>query len=182
MRERKQALRASVRTALLHMSEPEIRHSDAAIQRHVLDSVDYQQAKCVFCYYSMGREVSTRELIADAVSRGKAVALPVSGPDGEMDFYRYTGNLRPGLYGIMEPEPRERLVPGEDDLIIVPGLCYDRTGYRLGQGGGYYDRYMARHQGVTFGLCRERMLCGTLPREWNDLPVKYVFTESGALK
>ena len=82
----------------------------------------------------------------------------------------------------MEPEPLEPLIPGKDDLIVVPGLCYDRTGYRLGQGGGYYDRYLARHRGVTLGLCRETLLYGELPREWNDFPMEYVFTEAGVLE
>ena len=182
MAECKQALRNSVRAAISRMSDAAVRRSDKAIRLHVLDSAVYRDARRVFCYYSMDREVSTRELIADAVSRGKAVALPVCAANGEMSFYRYSGGLRPGRYGIMEPEPLEPLIPGKDDLIVVPGLCYDRTGYRLGQGGGYYDRYLARHRGVTLGLCRETLLYGELPREWNDFPMEYVFTEAGVLE
>lgn len=178
MPEEKQALRDRVRAALRGMSDREVRSSDEAVGRRVMDSVLYRQAQRIFCYYSVGREVSTRDLLEDAVNKGKTVALPVSGPHGEMAFFRYTGTLQTGRYGIPEPVCGKELVPEKEDLILVPGLCFDRMGYRLGQGGGYYDRYLAAHRGTTMGLCRDRFLREALPRSWNDLPVEYVLTET----
>jgi len=70
------------------------------------------------------------------------------------------------------------LDPGEIDLILVPALCYDRRRFRLGQGGGYYDRYLANYRGRTVGLCRDLVLQDALPREATDLPVGLVLTES----
>ena len=78
------------------------------------------------------------------------------------------------------------LEPGEDcplaaresiDLILVPGLCFDRLGYRLGQGGGYYDRYLAGYAGATVGLCRRAVLQEAVPREAHDRPVDLVVTD-----
>lgn len=181
MDEEKRALRIAVGKTLAGLSEEERSASDDAVRRRVQGSTVYQAARRIFCYYSQGREVSTRELIADAMGCGKTVALPVSGKDGEMYFCRYDGTLRPGLYGIMEPTTGERLVPQQDDLIIVPGLCYDRTGQRLGRGGGYYDRYLAAHKGITMGLCRDCLLQNALPTAWNDVPVVYVLTETATL-
>jgi len=179
--EEKQALRELVRRETAGMTEEAVRASDAAIVQRLFNSAVYERASRVFCYYSRGREVSTHALIADAAARGKTVALPVSAKGGEMRVFSYTGAMRPGLYGIMEPEGGEILTPEQNDLIIVPALCYDRTGHRLGQGGGYYDRYLAKQAGITVGLCRDRQLRERLPREWNDFPVEYVLTETAML-
>lgn len=178
MLEEKRALRIEARSELRGLSDAEIRCSDAAIQRRLMDSALYQCAQSVFCYYSIDREISTWEILADAADRGKTVALPVSSDCGEMEFFRYTGNLQTGIYGIPEPCGREQLVPEKTDVILVPGLCFDRRGYRLGKGGGYYDRYLAAHRGITIGLCRDRFFRDVLPRSWNDLPVEYVVTET----
>ena len=71
--------------------------------------------------------------------------------------------------------------PEEIDLVLVPGLCYDRQGYRLGFGGGYYDRWLAGFPGLRVGLCREAVLQDRLPVEHHDLPVDLVVTESECL-
>ena len=67
--------------------------------------------------------------------------------------------------------------PSPEDLMIVPGLSFDRMGYRLGQGGGYDDRYLTAHPAVTAGVCRDRFLRDAVPRDWNDRPVRYIITE-----
>ena len=72
------------------------------------------------------------------------------------------------------PVEREKL-----DLILVPGLCFDSRGSRLGQGGGYYDRYLEDYEGVTIGLCREDFFQVNLPREPLDAWVRFVLTEEG---
>ena len=72
------------------------------------------------------------------------------------------------------PVEREKL-----DLILVPGLCFDSRGSRLGQGGGYYDRYLEDYDGVTIGLCREDFFQVNLPREPLDAWVRFVLTEEG---
>lgn len=182
MDEMKQALRRSARRIRQGLSTEMLRASDAAITCRVLASEAYGAAKRVFSYYSMGAEVSTHEILADAMARGKTVALPISGPDGVMEFYRYTGNLRPGRFGIMEPCSGRLLVPEAGDLMLVPGLCYDRHGHRLGHGAGYYDRYLKRCQCVTMGLCRDVCLMDRLPRDETDIPVNYVVTETRLLE
>lgn len=178
MDEAKREARFAVRRALAGLSPDRLRESDSIITRRVMESAPYQNAKRLFCYYSTDSEPSTRELIADAAARGKTVALPVSGPDGSMEFYRYDGVLRPGRFGIMEPDSRELLVPEAGDLLLVPGVAFDRRGYRLGRGGGYYDRYLAAHTGVTMGLCWGQMLIGQVPHTCYDVPVDYIVTET----
>ena len=114
---------------------------------------------------------------------GKTVALPVTQPDGQMRFARYDGALVPGRFGIPEPPRSARtLLPQPGDLMLVPALAYDRAGRRLGRGGGYYDRFLARVDCCTVGLIRAAFLLDALPAEWNDVPVSAVITEDGVLR
>ncbi|MDY4105305.1 MAG: 5-formyltetrahydrofolate cyclo-ligase [Oscillospiraceae bacterium] len=177
MSEEKSSLRRELRAAQRGLSPEETARSDAAILAQIQGSEVYGKAKRLFLYYSRPGEVDTHALLARAVSDGKTVALPVSAPGGEMTFYRYTGTLRPGLWNIPEPKPSDPMEPSPEDLMIVPGLSFDRMGYRLGQGGGYYDRYLTAHPAVTAGVCRARFLRDAVPRDWNDRPVRYIITE-----
>ncbi len=174
--ENKAELRARLRTQY-QQSEGS---GDMEIVRRVPEHPLYVSCKRLFVYVGVGHEIDTMPLIKTAVSHGKTVALPKSYGKGMMEFFRYTGELTEGLYHIPEPVGGEVLVPTEQDLMIVPGLAFDRQGYRLGQGAGYYDRYLAAHPCATIGLCRQEFFFEKIPAEWNDLPVNYVITENGA--
>ena len=176
MDEAKREVRLAVRRRLESLSGESRREADRAITRRVMKSARYQETERLFCYCSTESEPSTREIIADATARGKTVALPVSGPDGVMEFYRYTGSLRPGRFGILEPDSGQLLVPEETDLILVPGVAFDRRGHRLGRGGGYYDRYLAAHGGVKMGLCWHWMLSDGVPHTGYDVPMDCIVT------
>ena len=89
-------------------------------------------------------------------------------------------DMEPGRYNIPAPKLTCPKVERKDiDLILTPGLCFDSRGGRLGQGAGYYDRYLEDYEGVTIGLCREDFFQINLPKESLDMWVKYVLTEEG---
>ena len=155
MAEEKVLLRRSIREKIKCLSQKEIDASDNAIQSHLMDSALYQSSERVFLYYSTRREVGTHRVLEDALRQGKCIALPVTAPEGEMVFRRYTGSLRRGIYLIPEPVSGEVLEPLPGDLMIVPGLAFDKQGYRLGQCGGYYDRFLSRYDVIKIGLCRQ---------------------------
>ncbi|MEO0477651.1 MAG: 5-formyltetrahydrofolate cyclo-ligase [Planctomycetota bacterium] len=106
-----------------------------------------EHAGSVFVYVSSGSEVRTHELIAALLDQGKAVAVPRVLPEpGVMQpiLIHKLDDFAPGRFGIPEPTTHE---PFDEtpDVTIVPGLAFTCTGERLGQGGGYYDRYLAQH-------------------------------------
>lgn len=179
MREEKALLRRMIREQTCAMSQAELDASNVMIKEQLLNSAVYQKAKRLFLYYSTGREVDTHGILKDALRRDICVALPVTAPGGEMVFCRYTGTLRQGLYDIPEPDSEEELEPFPGDLMLVPGIAFDVQGYRLGRGGGYYDRYLSRYDIRKLGLCRQRFFLENIPKAWNDLPVDHVLTESG---
>ncbi len=88
------------------------------------------------------------------------------------------GPLAPGPFGLLEPTTPP-VDPGDLDLVVVPGLAFDREGYRLGHGQGYYDRFLASVQAVTAGVVPEALLLPRLPRDPWDVPVGHLVTERG---
>lgn len=179
----KKAFRARVRAMMAELDEDYLSESDAGILDAVLALGEYRGAERVLTYCSEGREVSTRGIIADALREGKTVALPVVYSGGRMVFAELRGELGVGALGIHEPRGELAIVsPTERDVMIIPALCCDAEGFRLGRGGGYYDRYLAGCPAFTVCLCRERLLAERVPREWNDLPVLSVITEKRVLR
>ena len=91
--------------------------------------------------------------------------------------------LVPGMLGIPEPEASATVVEKEEiDLILVPGLLFDRRGNRMGQGAGYYDRYLADYAGMTCALAYAAQVVDTVIKKPHDVPVKMLCTEEGLIK
>lgn len=181
--EAKETLRRKYRKIRDDIPEEQRLQSDVVILQRVLASEVYQHCRTVLTYVSFGSEVSTSALIEQALSDGKEVAVPVSNPATcEIRFYRIASlrELRPAAYGILEPKPnpKQEVFGDAESLCIVPGLCFDRKGYRIGYGKGYYDRFLSGFLGKTAGLCRKNSVyLGELPKNQFDLPVNFLFTD-----
>lgn len=137
------------------------------------------EARSLLLFAGVGREPDTTTLIDALLVQGKVIALPTCLPHRQMEGRQIgsRADLAPGPYGI--PQGREDcpvLPPASIDLILVPNLCCDTHGYRLGHGGGYYDRYLAGYQGFTVALCPKAWLQTTVPRDEYDLPVNLVIS------
>jgi len=149
----------------------------------LLQQEAFQQAKLVMAYLAMTDEVNLDTLIDQAVAMGKTVLLPRIGSEPHsMEAVRFTDwkTCPPvGAFGIRTPAGQlEPLDPAAIDLILVPGLAYDRQGWRLGMGGGYYDRFLPRAAGaVKIGVCTEALLLPSVPHEAHDQKVDQVVTE-----
>lgn len=178
MNNAKHELRTRIRAEQKLLSAQVRESMDERLIQNVLGNDLYQECDRIFLYASVGTEINTRSLIRLSNEAGKIVALPKCRAEGIMDFYRYTGKLAEGKYRIPEPTGSDVLYPQSSDIMIVPGLAFDVAGFRIGQGGGYYDRYLSKHNCICIGLCRDQFLMEEIPTMWNDIPVDYVITEN----
>ncbi len=179
----KKTLRKQILTEIDALPAGYITESDKGIFSRMTDLPAFRKARVIFSYYSIEREPDTVRIIEYALSRGKTVTLPVCFKGGEMEARAISdvGELTRAGFGLLEPLSSERVIlPEELDFIIVPALTYDLDGYRLGRGGGYYDRYLSRTGAFTAGAARQRLLRDTLPRDAHDISVDCVVTERKA--
>ena len=151
------------------------------VQEHIVKSREFQSAKIVGAYFATGSEVKTDLLIGEAKRLGKVVALPRT--EGDMiNFYEMssTDELVAGRFGIMEPPPEH---PARRiDLLIIPGIAFDKQGYRLGYGKGYYDRYLSEKKSqFAIGLAYNFQLLESLPHDEHDAKMDAIATEDGIL-
>jgi 5-formyltetrahydrofolate cyclo-ligase len=164
----------------LQAASDNARHS-ALVQRHIIKSREFQSAKIVGAYFATGSEVRTDFLIGEAKRLGKVVALPRT--EGDMiNFYEMssTSGLIAGRFGIMEPPPAHPV--RRMDLLVVPGIGFDKQGYRLGYGKGYYDRYLSEKKPqFTIGLAYNFQLLESLPHDEHDAKMDAIATEDGIL-
>ena len=180
--ERKAALRRQIRAYLRELSPGERAESDAALFARLLALPQLVRSETVLIYLGMGAEPDTARLLPPLLAMGKRVALPRCLPGNQMEAraVQTDSALVRHPYGMLEPGEDCPAVPREEiGLILVPGLAFDRSGGRLGQGGGFYDRYLAGCGGFTAALCRRALLYDALPREEHDLGVDLVITEDG---
>ncbi len=158
-------------------------YKDRKICRVVIDIIKSENIDVLFVYYPVGSEISTAEIIDYALRKGIIVAFPkcLDG-NGTMDFFAaddLKNQLSEGMYSIMEPDISKcsKAVFSKNSVCIVPGLAFDRLGYRLGYGKGYYDRFLCEFKGKSIGLCYNECLCDNLPYDKYDCKVDMIITE-----
>lgn len=183
----KRALRAEVLKIRESLDPPRVAEASAAITRRVLQLPGFLNARTVLAYVDVRNEVQTAGLIRAALAAGKRVALPVTDRQQRALIpaliHTYPAALVPGAYGIPEPRRYTAIPPETLDCVLVPGLAYDYLGYRLGFGGGYYDRFLARvpRHTVLIGPAYEFQVYETVYPEAHDRAVHFVVTEARTL-
>lgn len=168
--------------ATINELEPEyINLTNERITEHLLKSQMYKKAKNIFVYISHENEIDTRKIIETALSAGKFVYGPVCLPNRIMEPTRIhsLNDVIIGDKGVPEPKPGETILPKDIDLTIVPCLSCDLYGYRLGYGGGYYDKYLLDYKNDAVILCRKKLFHSLLPIEEHDICVDYYINEDG---
>ena len=185
MSEDKQQLRRRLLAQRAAQDAAAKRETDRRITAQVLASGLYRQAQSLFVYVSTPQEIDTHAIIRQALDEGKTVCVPLCGAQGRMSARRIDSlaELHPGTHGILEPdEAAQEIDPSVIDLIIVPALACDRDGFRLGYGGGYYDRFLAQATAAAVALCAEARLEERLPREPHDRRCGWIITERRVLR
>ena len=179
--EEKQRLRSVMRRMERELPQRYKQSADQAIAAHLVAIPEYQEASTVFCFVGTIHEIDTRPILADALATGKRLCVPLCVGKGIMELRQIHSleELSTGAYGILEPPEESPVVcPDEVDLAILPCLTCNHLGQRLGQGGGYYDRFLSAYRGGTVLLCRERLIREEIPLEPHDYPVPWVLTET----
>ena len=178
----KKELRAYYKTLRKALSKCEKDKLDNEITENFLSLDEYKNAQCLLCYVSSQIEVGTIAVIQTASKDGKSVYVPKCSDEGNaMTFYRIGSlvELTIGSYGILEPSETAVKYMGENALCIVPALSYDKLGYRLGFGKGYYDRFLNENKNLyPIGFCYSNCMTEKLPSEQYDIAVKKIITEN----
>ena len=132
-------------------------------------------------YAATDDEISTRAIAERALKDGKKLLYPKCEGDHEMSYYYVDSldELKAGMFNILEPSDRKAYEPNSTDVCIVPGLAYDKQGYRLGYGRGFYDRFLSDFGGITVGLCYSDFIEGNVPKGKYDMKVDVLLTEKG---
>ena len=177
----KKELRSEMRAIRKAMNEPLRREKNRLIFQRLIRLPQYEKAKCIVTYVSTEQEVDTRQLMERAWQDGKLVAVPRCVPgtrDMEMCYINSMDDLEPGMYGIPEPKASCPICSDWSDcLCIVPAFCNDKKGYRLGYGGGYYDRFLSQFSGMTVGINYSECVRKELQHGRYDVPIQMLLTE-----
>lgn len=150
------------------------------IQQRFLQSAAFHSAGCLALYSAINNEVCTEEVAWCALDSGKRLVYPkVRGEALEFVVIKTLEDLKPGYLGVLEPTGAELVLPGDIDVLVVPGVAFDLNGYRLGYGRGYYDRTLAacRRSCLKVGFAYEMQLAESLPIETHDEALSVLVTE-----
>lgn len=180
MKEEKKRLRNKVMERISKLTKEYKIEADRKIYEKIINLKEYKEANTIFCFVNTEDEINTRVIIEDALKSGKRVGVPKCIGKGIMEVYEIKGesSLQDGKYGILEPKIGCLLIkPEEIDFAIIPCVSCNREGYRLGYGGGFYDRYLANTKFHTAVICREKILCDHIPNNETDIKIDKVITD-----
>ena len=171
----KKALRKQVLQELKSLSKEEKQNIDDWLTDQLLQHPFYKEAKTIATYLSFPHEFQTARLIEQAQKDGKTLLIPKTYPHGKMDFVLYEPEkLERNSFGLLEPQGDFTILKASQiDLIHVPGLAFNPSGYRIGYGGGYYDRYLEHFPGHTISTIYPCQIQNFQPEHY-DIPVEEV--------
>lgn len=173
----KDMLRKTMRQKRDELSLREIHQQTEKCLENLKEFSEYQKNQWIYTYMAIGSEVDTIFMISEFLKQGKRVAVPKVEKD-EIAFYEIQTikDCKPGLWGILEPISYQ--APAEEKgLMLLPGLAFDKKGNRLGYGGGYYDKYLKKHENcVSVALAYELQILEEIPHEEHDKTVDYIIT------
>jgi len=154
--------------------------ADYQIFQKIINSSIYHNSHTIFCFVGTDTEINTYPVIEHALNSGKSVVVPKCIEKGIMHACQIHSfdDLESGKYGIMEPKEHCKIIPPANiDLCIVPCLSCNSEGYRIGYGGGYYDRYLQNQNFIKLAVCYKELHCEDIPTEPFDKKVDIILTD-----
>lgn len=181
IKQRKLEIRNICKKFRNNLSAEKKQQLDLILQEKFLQTEEYKNTKTLLAFVSKDIEINTEKIIEQALADGKTLALPKCKEENLMDFYivNSLSQLKEGYYGLLEPDPEKctMLKDTANTICLVPGLAFDREGYRIGFGKGYYDRFLLDYNGVTVGMCYAKCVHESLPKGYYDRPIDILITE-----
>jgi 5-formyltetrahydrofolate cyclo-ligase len=186
LKQQKRAIRRAVIERRDAMSSEERADRSVRIAERVLSLPEVADARTVMAFWSFGSEVETAPLLERLHAAGKRVVLPrVEGEDVVAVVYETGDEVLAAAFGAMEPAGQLTVEPAEVDVVITPGVAFDRAGNRVGYGGGFYDRFLPRTRdgvaaiAIAFAL---QIVDEPLPTAGFDRPVDAIVTEDEVVR
>lgn len=184
----KKALRQTLRQRLANSPREQLHAHSVAACELLARQPEYQQAKTVMIYLAMASELDSTPIALRGWAEGKRIVAPkVDWEERTMapvEIRSLTTDVREGAMGVREPIGNAAIALAELDLVVTPGLGFDRVGNRLGRGRGYYDRFLAQPdlRAVSCGLAFEAQVVDQVPHEPTDAPMNMLVTEAQVLR
>ena len=175
----KHELRRMLKDRRRQLTPQEQKQAEAAVFSQLTGFEPLNIAQTVMAYIACRGELSLQTAIEHLLMEGKTLLLPRCDEPGIMTARRVRSmkELVPGAYGLLEPAiDSEIMPPACIDLVLAPGVAFDLDGGRLGQGGGYYDRFLERTQALRVGVCHDFALLDHVPQEAHDLLMDFILT------
>ena len=160
------------------LSEKEARERSVCVIQKLRSDLYFRKARTILIYVSKGKEISTHDLIKEA-SKEKIVLIPRL-REKKLEAVRFTSfdDMANGDFGVLEPKSGEAFDINKIDLVVLPGLAFDKHGYRLGYGLGYFDQFLKAYQGRKIALAYDFPLTKTLPHDEWDVRVDEVISDT----
>jgi len=182
----KDSIRKTILAGLASLDGKERSQIESTFYERLFSTDLWKKAESIGVTVSKGTEWETRPIIEEAWKEEKKVSVPKSiHKTRELHFYQLEdyNQLEVGYYDLEEPVPEKtnRTEIADIDLLIVPGVAFNKEGYRIGFGGGYYDRFLKDFSNETVSLAHTNQLREDLPIEEYDLPVDKIITEQGII-
>lgn len=184
----KRALRAALRQRLMSLTPGELHDRSAAATRRLAETGEFRRAKAVMIFLPLRYEVDACPVALKGWQAGKVVTVPLVSYQQKHMIPVTLRSLDDPMdtdgYGVRTPTTQEPYPIELIDLVVVPGLGFDREGGRIGRGGGFYDRFLSQEsfRGVACGLALSDQVIDSVPRHEHDVPLDMLVTDEGVLR
>lgn len=186
----KRTLRSEILNKRKSLSKDDVNGKSSAISKLLFSTDEYRSSKYIMCYIDFRNEVRTEEIIRTALKEGKNIIIPISVVETRQlilsQLLDYDKELEAGTYGILEPKKEfiREVNPELIDLVLMPGVAFDRRGYRIGYGGGYYDRFLTKIDKSVpkIALAFDLQMVPHVVEGRYDIAVDYIITEKEIVK
>ena len=174
----KAKLKESILEKRNSLAKEDILERSRKIQNNLFGLSQYAKSRTVMFFVSFSSEINTHEMIKEALKNKTVVVPKIIQHEIEPSVIIDFDNLIPGKFGILEPIEAMRIAYKNIDLVLVPGIVFDKEGHRIGYGLGYYDKFLKKvPKAVKIGLAFDFQIVDKIPREMHDIPVDLIVTE-----